>query len=74
MAQSMSPALAMILKQNPLPPTPPQQPMPQAPQGVAPVMDGTPSIMTEAGEVNGPSMPTNPVSGDKFVPGQSNGN
>lgn len=60
MAQSISPALAMILKQQPLPQASPAQ--------VAPVLDGTNSVTTEAGQVQGPSLPTNPATGEKVNP------
>lgn len=70
MAQTMPPALAMLLKQQPLPQmAPPQQPGPQgAPQDVPQVMNGENSVTTEAGQVNGPSMPTNPATGQKVNP------
>lgn len=64
-AQNIPPALAMILKQQPLPqPMPPQQGAPAVPG----VMDGTNSVTTEAGEVRGPSLPTNPATGQKIEP------
>lgn len=64
-AQNIPPALAMILKQQPLPQaTPPQQGAPEVPG----VMDGTNSVTTEAGEVRGPSLPTNPATGQKIEP------
>lgn len=66
LAQSIPPALAMLLKQKPLPVPPPSQV--KAPEDVPAVMDGTPSVTTEAGQVNLPSMPTNPATGEKYNP------
>ncbi len=69
-AQNMPPALAMLLKQQPLPQQAPQQqnqsnaPGPQAAQS----MDGTNSITTEAGTINGPSLPKNPATNQRIEP------
>lgn len=72
LAQSMPPALAMLLKQQPLPqaPMPPQgSPGPQQAQSAIPqTMDGTNSVTTAAGEVNGPNFPKNPATGETFNP------
>ena len=85
-AQSMPPALAMLLKQQPLPPPPPppgaqpppgpppgpphgMPPHPQAPGAPVPhTMDGTNSIQTQAGRVNGPEMPKVAGTNQRFVP------
>ena len=94
-AQSMPPALAMLLKQPPLPP-PPQQgppPPPGAPQGPQPgpqgphpmpgpqphapgpqvphTVDGTNSIQTEGGAVEGPKLPMVAGTHERFVPQHS---
>lgn len=70
LAQSMPPALALLLKQQPLPSQmpPQQQAQPQAPNVIPQTIDGTNSVTTAAGEVNGPSMPTNPATGEKYNP------
>lgn len=75
MAQTMPPALAMLLKQQPLPPPPqmqgpPQQGPMQAPQDIPQVMNGENSVSTDAGQVRGPSMPTNPATGEKVPTNQ----
>jgi hypothetical protein len=76
-AQSMPPALAMLLKQQPLPQPPPQQgpppSMPQQPHGptgpqIPNSMDGTNSIQTEAEKVNGPHMPKIAGTNQRFEP------
>lgn len=63
LAQSMPPALAMLLKQDPLPSdskaSAPGKPVPE-------VMDGSNSVMTAAGQVQGPNFPTNPATGEQY--------
>lgn len=66
LAQTMPPALSMILKQQPLPPDPmlmnqQQGPIPQA-------MDATNQIETQAGDVAGPQMPFVAGTNQRFDP------
>lgn len=64
LAQNMNPALAMLLKQQPLPQPMPQQ---QAPQGQpSQVMDATNGIEQAAQQVNQPQMPTDPQTNERF--------
>lgn len=63
--QSMPPDLAALLKQSPSMQQPPMQ---GGQSNIPQAMSNTPPIETEAGEVNGPSMPTNKATGLKFDP------
>ncbi|WP_374028327.1 hypothetical protein ACES2J_08320 [Bdellovibrio bacteriovorus] len=68
MAQNMPPALAMILKQQPLPPDPMMAPQGMDQQGPVPqAMDAANPVVGMAQEVNMPSMPTNPATGEEFT-------
>lgn len=71
MAQNMPPALAMILKQQPLPPDPMQAPGPMDGSNQGPIpqaMDAQSPVEGMAQQVAGPQMPTNPATGEKFDP------
>lgn len=74
LAQNMPPALAMLLKQMPLPQVPMQGPMqggPQAPGQVpAEVTDSTNPITEAAQRVNMPNFPKNPATGESYDPSQ----
>lgn len=75
LAQSMPPALAMILKQQPLPLDPTQAPqapqIPQGPEGQVPqAMDNANPVETEAGNVNQPNLPVNKATGQRVDPTQ----
>lgn len=64
LARNMPPDLAALLKQQSVAQPAPQQ----APEGVPPVVDGTPAITTEAGEVNMPNLPVNPATNERVEP------
>ncbi len=67
--QNLPPGLAMMLKQQPLPPSaPPPGQNVTAPGDVAPVMNGENSVITAGGEVNLPSMPKDPRTGEQYNP------
>ena len=63
--QSLPPALAILLKQQQVPPAAPPV---NGPSEIPPVMNGENSIMTEGGQVQGPSLPTNPATGEQVAP------
>lgn len=74
LAQAMPPALAMILKQQPLPPDQPQAPevapqMPEGPEGPVPqTMDAASPVEQAAQQVNMPNLPKVAGTNERFEP------